>query len=81
MVQAVINLSESNDRILNIIKAQQRLKNKTQAVEFIIETYAQAMEEPELKPKFIKKLRRIQEEGEFLSFKSIDELRNSIEDA
>lgn len=78
MVQAIINLNETNDRILNIVKAQHGLKNKNQAVEFIIGTYAEAMEEPELRLEFIKKLKTIQEE-KGIPFRNIKELRNIIE--
>ena len=78
MVQTLINLNEANDRILNIVKAQNRLKNKTQAVEFIIETYAEAMEEPKLRPEFIREMSRIKKE-KGIPFKNIEELRNIIE--
>ena len=33
-----------------------------------------------VRPKYIKKLKKIDNEGKFNSFKSIDELRNAIED-
>jgi hypothetical protein len=33
-----------------------------------------------LKTEYIKKLKRIEKEGEFLKFNSIDELKKSIED-
>ena len=36
MVQNIINISERKDRILNIVKAQQGFKNKSQAIEFEI---------------------------------------------
>lgn len=81
MVQAVINMNEREDRILNIIKAQHGLKNKSQAIEFVLKIYAESFLEPELNPDFIKKMRKIDEEGKFISFNSIEELRESIENA
>lgn len=76
MVQNIINVSESRDRILNIIKAQQGLKNKSQAVEFVLDIYSDSFLEPELRPEYIKKLKRI-EKGKHISFSSVEELRRA----
>lgn len=74
MVQSIINVDEARDRILNIIKAQQGLKNKSQAVEFVLDVYSESFLEPELRPEYVKKLKKIScERG--VSFKNIDELR------
>lgn len=81
MVQNIINVSENRDRILNIIKAQQGLKNKSQAVEFVLDIYSDSFLEPELRPEFVEKLKRIDREGRFIKFNSVEELRNSIENA
>lgn len=81
MVQAVINMNEREDRILNIIKAQHGLKNKSQAIEFVLRVYAESFLEPELRPEFVKKMKKIDREGKFISFNSIEELRESIENA
>jgi len=81
MVQNIINLKESNDRILNIVKAQHGFKNKNQAVEFIIEVYGESISEPELRPEYIKKLMLLEKEDNLISFKSIKELRDTIENA
>jgi hypothetical protein len=74
MVQNIINISEKKDRILNIVKAQQGFKNKSQAVEFVLEIYTDSFLEPELRPEYMNKLTRIQKE-KGLPFKNIDELR------
>lgn len=41
MVQNIIKLSERENRIVNVVKAKHGMKNKNQALGFIIQTYAQ----------------------------------------
>ena len=81
MVQIIIDINDNEDRILNIVKAKFGLKNKSQAVELITKIYADSFLEPELRPEYIKKLKKIEKEGKFISFGSIEELRASIENA
>ena len=79
MVQSIIDINENEDRILNIVKAKFGLKNKSQAVALIAKIYADSFLEPELRPEYIKKLKRIEKEGYGKTFKSIQELRRTIE--
>lgn len=81
MVQNVIDIDENEDRILNIVKAQFGLKNKSQAVALVLKIYSESFLEPELRSEYVEKIRKIEKEGEFIRFKSVDELRKSIEDA
>ena len=81
MVQSIIDIDENEDRILNIVKAKFGLKNKSQAVALVAKIYADSFLEPELRPEYIKKLRKIEKEGKFISFNSIEELKESIENA
>ena len=78
MVQNIINLKEKEDRILNIIKAQHGLKNKSDAVSLIINVYTENFLEPELRPEYLLKLERIRKE-KGIPFKNINELRKIIE--
>lgn len=48
MVKNIINISEREDRIVNIVKAKFGLKNKNQAIGVIIQRYAQSFLEPSL---------------------------------
>ncbi len=81
MVQSIIDVGEVEDRILNIVKAKYGLKNRSQAVAMITKIYADSFLEPELKPEYIEKLEKIEKDGKFMRFSSIDELRDSIENA
>ncbi|MBT7149019.1 DUF2683 family protein, partial [Candidatus Woesearchaeota archaeon] len=48
MVQALLEINENSNRVLNVVKAKYNLKDKSEAVEWIISDYISS--EPELKP-------------------------------
>ena len=77
MVQNIIDLGEREDRVLNIVKAKFGLKNKSEAVSLITKTYEESFLEPELRPEYLEKLKKIRK-GSYIKFNSVDELRKSI---
>ena len=81
MVQAIINISEKANRVINIVKAKHGLKDKSEAINIMAEEYEQSIMEPELRPEFIKKMKTIEKSGKFLKFKNVEELRKHIENA
>ena len=62
MVQAIINISERTNRVINIVKAKHGLKDKSEAINVMAEEYEESVMEPELRPEFIKKMQRIQKQ-------------------
>ena len=78
MTTATISIPEHEDRILNIIKAKYGFKNKGQAILFLLKEYEKQLE-PEIRPEYLEKLKKIEKKGNFISFNSIEELKNSIE--
>jgi hypothetical protein len=62
MVQAIINIDEHTNRILNIIKAKYGLKDKSAAIELMAAQYEEEILEPELRPEFIEKMQNITKE-------------------
>ena len=78
MVQSIIDLGENEDRIINIVKAKYGLKNKSQAIAMLTKVYEDSFLEPELRPEYIDKLKKIEREGYGKTFKSIEELRRII---
>ena len=62
MVQAIINIKEKTNRLLNIIKAKYGLKDKSQAIDIMAQEYEQEILEPELRPEYIKKAEKIMTE-------------------
>ncbi len=62
MVQAMINISNEANQIINIVKAKHNLRDKSEAIEQVILEYGEEMLEPELKPEFIEKMKKRQTE-------------------
>ena len=62
MVKAIVNIDERANRILNIVKAKENLKDKSDAINLILNIYGKEMLESELKPEFIKELLAAQNE-------------------
>lgn len=63
MVQAVVKINERANRVLNIVKAKYGLRTKSEAINIVAERYESQLLEPELKPEYIKKLKKIEQEG------------------
>lgn len=78
MVQAIVNLGEHEDRILTIIKGKFGLKNKSDAVNLVIDRFEEQLLEPQLRPEYKEKLLKI-DKGKFKRFSGVDELRREIE--
>jgi uncharacterized protein DUF2683 len=81
MVQAIINLGEYEDRVLTIVKGKFGLKNKSDAINFVIDRYEEVLLEPELKPEFVKKIKKLEAKGKFKDYKSLSALKSEIENA
>lgn len=62
MVQALIKLNDNINRVLNIIKAKYDLKDKSEVIEFVVNKYIEFENEPELRPEFIEKVKKIKKE-------------------
>jgi hypothetical protein len=74
MVQAIINIDERTNRILNIIKAKYGLKDKSAAIDRMAAEYEEEILEPELKPEYIEKLKKI-EKQEAIEVGTVENLR------
>ena len=59
MVQAMININEDANKVLNIIKAKFGLRDKSEAINLVVKEYEESFLEPELRPEYIKKALRI----------------------
>lgn len=62
MVQAIINIEEDTNRILNMVKAKYALKDKSEAINMVAKQYADLILEPELRPEYIQKAQEIQKQ-------------------
>ena len=71
MVQAVIDINENTNRVLNIVKAKFGLKDKSQAINLVVTQYEQSSLEPQLRPQYRAKLAKIAS-GKYLTRKEFD---------
>ena len=62
MVQAMIEISDNANQILNIVKARYNLKDKSKAIEKVVLEYGEDLLEPELRPEFIEHMKKIAKE-------------------
>ena len=75
MVQAIINIDERTNRILNIIKAKYGLKDKSAVINRMAVEYEKEILEPELKPEYIEKLKGFGKQ-KTITTGTIENLRN-----
>jgi len=80
MVQAIINIEDETNRVLNMVKAKFGLKDKSEAINVMAGQYEQELLEPQLRPEYVEKLKGIKKE-KGIRFKSVNELRKHIENA
>lgn len=59
MVSALIKINENTNRVLNMVKAKYGLKDKSEAIEIVVKKFIDIEDEPDLRPEFIEKMRRI----------------------
>jgi len=59
MVQAMINIEEKTNRVLNIVKAKFGLKDKSEAINLVVNKYENIALEPELRPEYKIKLNNV----------------------
>ena len=78
MVQAMIDISSQANQVLNIIKARYNLKDKSEAIEKVVIDFGKSLLEPELRPEYIEKIKRISKE-KAISVGSISDLRKRHE--
>lgn len=76
----MIKIGEQTNRVLNVVKAKYGLKDKSQAIELVVSDYESEFLEPELRPEYVEKIKKI-EKGKFHRYDSVDALRNEIENA
>lgn len=55
----MINIKAHVNQVLNIVKAKYDLKDKSEAITFVVQEYEEFFLEPELRPEYINKLKKI----------------------
>ena len=62
MVKAIVEIEEEANTTLNILKAQYGLKDKSHAINEMARQYKEIILESEIRPEYIRKLKKIQKE-------------------
>ena len=62
MVNALVKLDENTNRVLGVVKAKYGLKDKGEAIEFVVHKYIEEEDEPELRPEFIEKMKNAEKQ-------------------
>lgn len=75
MPKAVIKLSEHANRVVNVVKAKEGLKGKSEAIERIVEEYEQHVLDPNLRPAFVENVQRVRKGP----FRKIDSPKDLLE--
>ena len=78
MVKAIVEIDEHANKIINIVKAKYGLKDKSRAINFIVKQYEEDILEPELRPEYIRKAKRIQKQ-KLIPIHTVKELRKRYE--
>ncbi len=78
MIKALVMFNEDEDQLLNLMKAKYRLRNKNDALRLFLKKYGENELEPELRPEYLRKIRKIEKEGYGKTFNSIEELRKNL---
>ncbi|HIH39065.1 DUF2683 family protein [Candidatus Woesearchaeota archaeon] len=80
MVQAIIDIDDHTNRVLNVVKAKYGLRDKSEAIDIMAKQYEDALLEPQLRPEYVEKLKEIKKQ-KGIQFKGIDDLRKRIGNA
>lgn len=78
MSMVIVHLTPELERIVGVIKGMYGISSKDKAIQLLIERQGEDIFEGELRPEFIKEMRKI-EKGKFKKYKNIDEFFAEIE--
>ena len=62
MVKAIVEIEEDANKVINLVKTQYDLKDKSEAINEMARQYREIVLESGIKPEYIRKIRKIQKE-------------------
>ena len=62
MVKAIVDIDDEANRVINILKAQYGLRDKSEAINRLAKEYREIVLESEFRPEYIRKLLEVQKE-------------------
>lgn len=78
MVKAMIDIDEHANQVLNIIKAKYDLPDKSQAINLMAMQYEEEVLEPEFKPEYAEKLKKIIKSKNYSKPMTLEEFRKHL---
>jgi len=79
MVKAIVDIDKEANRLLNIVKAEYGLKDKSQAINKLVSVFGDMILDSQIRPEYLRKLKRIKA-GKFNTYSSVRALREELED-
>lgn len=62
MVKAIVEIDKQANNVINVLKARYGLKDKSQAINEMARQYKELVLESDIKPEYLRKLKKIQKE-------------------
>jgi hypothetical protein len=62
MVKAIVEIDEQANKVINVLKAQYGLKDKSQAINEMAKQYKVLVLESDVRPEYLKRLEKIRKE-------------------
>jgi len=62
MVKAIVDIDDEANKVINILKAQYGLRDKSQAINRLAKEYREIVLESEFRPEYIRRLLEVQKE-------------------
>jgi len=62
MVKAIVDIDKEANKVINVVKAEYDLKDKSQAINEMAKQYRVLVLESEVRPEYLKKLEKIRKE-------------------
>ena len=78
MVKAIVGIDDEANKVINILKAQYGLRDKSQAINRLAKEYREIVLESEFRPEYIRKLLEVQKEP-IIRLGRISDLRKRYE--
>jgi len=62
MVKAMVDIEPRTNQVLNIVKAQYGLNDKSEAIDKVVEIFEVEIMEPALRPDYVEKIEKVRKE-------------------
>ena len=62
MVKAIVEIDDEANRVINVLKAQYGLRDKSQAINEMARQYKELVLDSEIRPDYLRRLKKIQQE-------------------